>query len=307
MNAVSIVLPTRNGGTRLRSTLDAIRQQRFAGPVDIVGVDSGSSDGTLDLLHERADTVLRVDPREFNHGATRNLGIERSRGDLVVMLVQDAVPVGDGWLEALVAPLQQDARLAGAFARQVAEPGASPLTRHYLSRWLAARTEPRTVFASREELEQSSPAERFDRCIFDNVCSCIRREVWERVPFRPAPIAEDMAWAREVLPAGYGLAYVPNAVVEHSHDRSAVYELKRTWVLHQQLYRLFGLQTIPSGAGLLRAVASSARLHRRLLSDEGASMSAQTRGAALAVAWPLGQYLGGWTAAHGRDWRPGGV
>jgi rhamnosyltransferase len=116
-----------------------------------------------------------------------------------------------------------------------------------------------------------------------------------------------MAWAREVLPAGYGLAYVPNAVVEHSHDRSAVYELKRTWVLHQQLYRLFGLQTIPSGAGLLRAVASLARLHRRLLSDEGASMSAQMRGAALAVAWPLGQYLGGWTAAHGRDWRPGGV
>ncbi len=307
MNAVSIVLPTRNGGTRLRSTLDAIRQQRFAGPVEIVGVDSGSSDGTLDLLHERADTVLRVDPREFNHGATRNLGIERSRGALVVMLVQDAVPVGDGWLEALVAPLQQDARLAGAFARQVAAPGASALTRHYLSRWLAAGPEPRTVFASREALEQSSPAERFDRCIFDNVCSCIRREVWQTIPFRPAAIAEDMAWGRDVLIAGYGLAYTPAAVVEHSHDRSAGYELKRTWVLHQQLYHLFGLRTIPAVGDLFRAIASSAHLHRRVLAGSSAGLGAQLRGAALALAWPLGQYGGGWTAAHGRDWRPGDV
>jgi rhamnosyltransferase len=307
VNAVSIVLPTRNGGARLRSTLDAIRQQRFAGPVEIVGVDSGSSDGTLDLLHERADTVLRVDSREFNHGATRNLGIERARGDLVVMLVQDAVPVGDGWLEALVAPLQQDVRLAGAFARQVAAPGASAITRHYLSRWLAAGLEPRTVFASLEALERSSPAERFDRCIFDSVCSCIRRKVWQAIPFRAAAIAEDVAWGRDVLVAGYGLAYAPAAVVEHSHDRSAGYELKRTWVLHQQLHHLFGLRTIPSAAGLLLAIGSAARLHRRLLSEDGAGLAAQMRGAALAIAWPLGQYLGGWTAAHGRDWRPGGV
>jgi len=304
---VSIVIPTRNGGARIRSVLDAIARQKASGPIEMIVVDSGSTDGTLALAEERADTVIRVEVDGFNHGATRNLGIDRARSEFVVMLVQDAVPLGEDWLETLVAPLRHDEHLAGTFARQVPERAASPLTRHYLSGWIAAKPDARSVFATSEEFERLAPAERFDRCIFDNVCSCIRREVWARVPFRPAPIAEDMAWAREVLLAGYGVAYVPTAVVEHSHDRSAAYELRRTWVLHQQLYHLFGLRTIPSAGGLLHAVASSARLHWRLLSDNGAGMSAQMRGAALAVAWPLGQYLGGWTAAHGRDWRPGGV
>jgi GT2 family glycosyltransferase len=307
VNAVSIVLPTRNGGPRFHSTLDAIRRQRFSGLVEIVGLDSGSTDGTLDRLRRHADTVVQVDPREFNHGATRNLGIERARGDLVVMLVQDAVPVGDDWLEALVAPLRRNQMLAGTFARQVARPEASPLARHYLSRWLASGLEPRTVFLSAEQFERSAPEERFDRCIFDNVCSCIRRDVWQKIPFQRVTIAEDMAWARDVLLAGYGLAYAPAAVVEHSHDRSPGYELKRTWVLHQQLYHLFGLRTIPRAGGVLRSIAGSLRLHQQLLSDGGVGFGAQFRGAALAIAWPLAQYGGGWAAAHGRDWRPGNV
>jgi GT2 family glycosyltransferase len=307
VNAVSIVLPTKNGGARLRSTLDAVRRQHFAGRVEIVGVDSGSTDGTLELLQRRADTLVRIGANAFNHGTSRNLGIERACGDLVVLLVQDAVPVGDGWLQALVAPLQRDARIAGSFARQVADPAASPLTRHYLDRWFAAGIEPRTMFTSRDEFDLASPAERFDRCIFDNVCSCIRRDVWQKIPFRRAPIAEDMAWARDVLLAGYGLAYAPAAVVEHSHDRSAGYELKRTWVLHQQLYHLFGLRTIPGGRDLLRAIAGSLRLHRHVIANGSEGPGAQLRGAALAIAWPLGQYGGGWTAAHGRDWRPGDV
>ena len=78
-------------------------------------------------------------------------------------------------------------------------------------------------------------------------------------------------------------------------------------MLHQQLYHLFGLRTIPGVGGLFKAMASSARLHQRVLASSSAGLGAQLRGAALAVAWPLGQYGGGWTAAHGRDWRPGDV
>src|SRR5262249_44453050 len=104
------------------------------------------------------------------------------------------------------------------------------------------------------DFDALSPFERFDRSVLDNVCAAIRRSVWREIPYRPTPIGEDLAWGREALLAGYGLAYVPDAVVEHSHDRSAWYELKRTWVLHQQLYTLFGLRTVPTASGLARAV-----------------------------------------------------
>jgi rhamnosyltransferase len=225
------------------------------------------------------------------------------------LLVQDAVPVGPGWLAALVEPLRRDSRLAGSFARQVPCSDASTLTRFYLSRWRPAQPGSRTTFiTSRAAFEASSPFERFESATFDNVCSCVRRSVWQQIPFRATPIAEDLEWARDVLLAGYGLAYVADAVVEHSHDRSAVYELKRTWVLHQQLHRLFGLRTVPTVGALARSVGSSLRLHRRQLQADGASPLTHLRGAALAVAWPVGQFMGGWTAASGRPhWRPRGV
>jgi rhamnosyltransferase len=167
----------------------------------------------------------------------------------------------------------------------------------------------RTTFLdSRESFDALSPFERFERAVFDNVCSCLRRAVWEQIPFRATPIAEDLEWAREVLLAGHGLAYVAEAMVEHSHDRSALYELKRTWVLHQQLHRLFGVRTIPTAGALARSVGSSLVLHRRELQAVGASPRAHLHAAALGVAWPVGQFLGGWTAASGRPhWRPRGV
>ena len=101
---VSIVLPTRNGGDVLAETLAAIARQRTDFPYEIVAVDSGSTDGTLPRLEAVAQQLIRIPPSSFNHGLTRNLGVERARGELVVLMVQDAVPVSDDWLATLTGP-----------------------------------------------------------------------------------------------------------------------------------------------------------------------------------------------------------
>ena len=293
---VSIVLPTRNGAATLPAVLDAISRQRVDFPFDVIAVDSSSTDGTVDLLRGRVDRFISVSADAFDHGLTRNLGIEQARGELVVLLVQDALPIADSWLAALTAPLLADERLAGTFARQVPRPDASPIARHYLERWIASSTAARTIaVADSAELEALDPMAQLERCAFDNVCSCIRRSVWSRHPFRQTPIGEDIEWAREVLLAGYRLAYVPAAEVIHSHDRPSRYELVRTYVLHRRLYELFRLRTIPTIPLLARAIVSSLRLHWRRQPFSG-------RGVALAVAWPLGQYLGALSAVRG--WSP---
>jgi GT2 family glycosyltransferase len=304
----SIVLVTRNGGLRLQALLDAIDAQQGRADVEIVAVDSSSTDGTRERLEARADVVVDITPAEFNHGITRNLGIARASGPIAVLLVQDAVPQSDRWLDALITPLERDPRLAGTFARQVPCASASAVTRHQLAHWVATRAQPRVVFCNRGTFEALGASARLDLCAFDNVCAALRRDVWDRHPLPATPIAEDVAWAREVLLGGYGLAFVPDAVVEHSHERSAWYELKRTWALHRQLDALFALRTVPSTRHLVRAVASSMALHRRLVAGERGGARAYGRAAALAVAWPLGQYLGGSTAFGGRGpLRPRGV
>jgi rhamnosyltransferase len=303
---VSIVLPTRNGGELLDETLAAIARQRTDFAYEIVAVDSGSTDGTLQRLERAAQHVVRIPPSAFNHGLTRNLGIEHARGALVVLMVQDAVPASDDWLVTLVAPLLADPQVAGTFCRQQPRPAATVLAKRYLDYWVAASATPRTVrLAGQADLDRLDPRARLELCAFDNVCSCIRRSVWERIPFPDTPIGEDIEWARAVLLAGHRLEYVPDAVVLHSHDRSAGYEFARTYTLHRRLHELFGLQTIPTMPLLARAIASSVRLHlqcEREAAREGSGRAGVGRALALAVAWPLGQYLGALSAA--KRWKP---
>jgi rhamnosyltransferase len=355
---VSVLLLTHNGADTLPGVLAAIKAQDVPFPYELVAVDSGSRDGTTDLLRAQVDTLIDIREADFNHGTTRNLGIEACRAPFVVLLVQDAEPESPAWLSRLVAPLLRPARrhpslpsvrvedcatdpvagqphprhpsaaaalgtppdgrqppasryvehdrFAGTYARQVARPGASGVTRAYLARYAAAGTEPRVQsLANLQAFDSLSPAERLAACTFDNVCSCISRAVWQAHPFRATPVAEDVEWAKDVMLAGYQLAYVAEALVVHSHNRAAGYELRRTYLVHQRLRRLFGLATVPSRLHLARSIAVSAATHARWTLSApigGLSKIGQLpRALALAVALPLGQYLGARSADAGRE------
>lgn len=305
---VAIVIPTLNGMATLPALLDAVDAQDDAGMREIVVVDSGSTDATCAHAEARGARLLTVD--RFDHGETRNAGIAAARAPLIVLVVQDARPVGPDWLRRLLEPLRTCPRTAGAFARQIPRADAHPAIRMNLERWVASGEGPRTVELTADAFRRLSPAERLERCAFDNVCAAIRRDVWVRHPFRRASIAEDLQWSRDVLLAGHRIVYEPAAIVEHSHDRSAWYELTRTWVLHQRLHDLFGLRAIPTLRALGHSLALTTAAHHRLVRRHGAPLlSAPWRRAmALAMAWPLGQYIGGWTAARGLSgWRPAGV
>jgi rhamnosyltransferase len=302
--SVSIVIPTWNAGSRLDDVLDALDGQVGEFGCRVIAVDSGSTDGTRERLRDRGARVIDVRPADFNHGATRNLGLAAAEGAFAVLLVQDAVPAGPGWLQGLVAPLIADDLVAGSFSRQCPAPGASRLTTEYLSRWIASRPEPRVVGPlTTGEYEGMSPADRLLVCAFDNVCACVRLAVWRAHPFRRTSIAEDLEWAREVLLAGYKLAYAPEAFVWHSHERPVAYEFQRTYLVHRRLQALFGLATIPSVPSLLRAVATTVPANVRLAAnEERGRVRVVLRNAALGVALPVGQYLGAQSSRTGRDW-----
>ena len=300
---VSIVIPTLNGGEVLGRVLDALDGQDAPCERELIAVDSGSTDGTVDRLRARGAVVRQLPAGDFNHGESRNEALDGASGDLAVLLVQDAVPASRDWLRHLIQPLEQR-DIAGSFGRQRARTDASRVTTHYLASWVAAQETPRVAGPlTAETFAALAPLERHSLCAFDNVCSCVRMDVWRKHPFRRTPIAEDLRWAVEVMHAGYRLAYTPSAVVWHSHDRPVRYELDRTYLAHQQLQQLFGLSTVPTAASLVRAVASTLPLHVRLAASEppGRRARALMRNAGLAVALPLGQYLGARSAREGRE------
>ena len=217
---VSVVIPVKNGGEAIRRCLEAISRQRLADEVEVVVVDSGSTDGTQELARSMGARVHEIAPAEFNHGATRNLGARLAGGEIVVFTVDDALPADERWLEALTAPLRGGSELAGTYARQIAYDDAPPHQRVFIEHRYGPT--PRVQRAGgRDELTVAN-------VLFSNVSSAVRRDVLERFPFADdIVIAEDLEWSARVLLAGYAIAYVPEAVVRHSHRYTLVDAFKR--------------------------------------------------------------------------------
>ena len=167
-----------------------------------------------------------------------------------MLIVQDALPtrrrLADAPGRAAAARPARGGNVLPPAAR-VPTPARSPSATS--RRWAGASPDARRVsFENAQALDALDPGAQLQACTFDNVCSCLRRSVWEQIPFRATVIAEDLEWARRVLQAGHSLEYVADAVVVHSHDRSAGYELARTYLLHHRLFELFGVRTIPARA-----------------------------------------------------------
>ena len=116
MIQISIIILVKNGGAYLEEVLGAVFSQRIDDEFEVVAVDSGSTDRSLEVLAGFPVRIHKIPPPVFNHGETRNLGASLSRGGYLVYLTQDALPGNEEWLRRLVAPLREDPLVAGAYS-----------------------------------------------------------------------------------------------------------------------------------------------------------------------------------------------
>jgi rhamnosyltransferase len=240
---ISVVIPVKDGGSDLGRCLGAIRAQQLEVPVEIVVVDSGSTDGSVAVAQRHDAIVHEIPAHEFSHGASRNVGAGLAGGEVLVFISQDAYPVDERWLERLIAPLRSDPAVAGVYGRQLAHEGATPPEEYFLN-FLYGATARRQVAASTDELSM-------DTTLFSNVNAAMPRNIWAAHPFvEDIIMSEDQEWSRRMLLEGYALVYEPAAVVRHSH----------TYTLAGAFRRFFD-----SGASSERAYMAGAQESRRAL------------------------------------------
>jgi len=304
---VALVIPTWNGGPLLERALDMWRSQIGVGELELCCPDSESSDATRDVVRRAGGRVLPVLQREFSHGGTRNLAVEGTSADFVILTVQDAVPLSTRTAVELLAPLLADPQLAATYGRQVPRHGCHPVLAARIGAW-AGGDEPVRQSLGGRDWETLEPMERLGLIRYDHVIACMRRSAWVDEPFAPVSFGEDVEWASRIVRGGGALAFVPSAAVEHSHNRSPWEEARRIYCDHRNLSRLVGLVTVPDRRCIAGNVAA-ARAHYRGIIEAQTDVDATTRAnwqrwaERLALYENWAQYLGA-TLAHRAWFRP---
>jgi len=225
---VALVILTLNAGGTAAAVIAGVQSQRLQPDVWLV-LDSGSSDGTVQAFAETGAPVLPVDRGSFDHGATRQMAVDRLDGtDIVVFMTQDAVLADAEALGTLVACLD-DPRIGAAYGRQVPRGGAGAIERHarlfnYPEAGAVHTIEDATSMGIKAAFCSNSFA-AWRRSALLTVCGFSS----------PCILGEDMLTAARLLQAGYGVSYCAQARVVHSHALTMGEEARRyfdTGVMH---------------------------------------------------------------------------
>jgi rhamnosyltransferase len=208
---VSVVIPAKNGARYLDEVLKMVYAQACNYTYEVIVIDSGSTDGTLDIVKRYPLRLIEIRPDEFGHGKTRNLGASIAKGRYLVFITQDAVPATDQWLTRLVQHLERD-MIAGAYGGQIPRDDTNPVEQFFL----------RTRYPAQGSIKHVGNGKtNMHTIFFSNANSAIRREFLQKYPFPDDLImSEDQEWAKRVLLEGYRIAYDPEAAVYHSHNFS---------------------------------------------------------------------------------------
>jgi rhamnosyltransferase len=162
-----------------------------------------------------------VIPRHtFNHGKTRNKAAMEATGDMLIFMTQDALPLDHTLFRTLTDPLHVH-EIAATFGRHIPRPDASPLE----------------VFARQFSYPDAELIKGLDTIKqygikafrFSNVCSAVKKDVFFKIGMFPHDIRsnEDMILAAKLILEGYRVAYIPKAVVIHSHNYSLRQQFRR--------------------------------------------------------------------------------
>lgn len=258
----SVIIPTKNPGAVFRRVLDRVLEQEAPWPYEVVVIDSGSTDGTVEFTQSRSPVrLLTIPPQDFGHGRTRNFAISQSTGEFAVLLTHDALPAGTDWLRNLVSAVEQQPDVAGAFGRHIAYPEASPYTiRDIQAHFDGFGAHPEIVgkLTDLERYARDQGWRQFLHYYSDNN-SCLRRSVWEQFPYPDVEFAEDQIWARNVVDAGWLKAYAPGAPVYHSHDYGVFERLQRAYDESAAFRTLFGYRLGGSIRQMARSITALSR------------------------------------------------
>jgi rhamnosyltransferase len=198
----SIVIRARNEEKHLPRLLEGISQQSEK-DVEVILVDSGSTDRTLEFASQYPVQVVHIQPEEFTFGYSLNQGLSHASGELIVIASAHVFPVYPDWLKCLLTPFA-DSQVALTYGKQRGNTLNKFSEQQIFHHWYP---------------DFSQPHQPFPFC--NNANAAIRRSLWETNRYNETlPGLEDLEWAHRIMAQGFAINYVAEAEVIHVHEET---------------------------------------------------------------------------------------
>ncbi len=202
MARCSVVIRCYNEEKHIGRLLSGIVQQTMKN-MEIIVVDSGSTDATPSIVSRYPARILHIQPEEFSFGRSLNLACEAAGGDFIVVASAHVYPVYEDWLTRLMAPFE-DPKVGLVYGKQSGNDTTKFSEHQVFAQWFP---------------DHSIPSQDHPFC--NNANAAIRRTLWEQLPYDETLTGlEDLDWAKRAMQLGYRIAYVPEAEVIHVHNES---------------------------------------------------------------------------------------
>ncbi len=195
----SVVVRAYNEAPHLRRLFEGLAQQTIK-DVELILVDSGSSDATVEVAKEAGARVVHIPASEFSFGRSLNIGIRAATREHVVIASAHVRPVYPDWLECLLRPFGDD-KVAVVYGKQRGDATSRVSEDRIFRQW----------YPERDVAQQASP-------FCNNANAAVRRSLWEKHAYDEVLTGlEDVAWAKWAQGQGYEVAYSAHAEIIHVH------------------------------------------------------------------------------------------
>ncbi len=219
--ACSIVIRCYNEEQHIGRFLTGILQQSIH-DVEIILVDSGSTDATLSIASQYPVNIISVNPEEFSFGRSLNLGCRAARSEFIVIASAHVYPVYEDWLEKLLEPFA-DPKAALVYGKQRGACSTKHSEHQIFKKWFP---------------EQSVSRQEHPFC--NNANAAVRRELWKQLPYcEKLTGLEDLDWAKRAMAKGYYIAYAAEAEIIHVHNETPLHiynRYRREGMAHKQIF-----------------------------------------------------------------------
>lgn len=207
----SIIILTLNNLEYTKRCIESIRKYTLE-PYEIIVVDNGSKDGTIEYLESQADIKLIKNPTNLGFAMGNNIGMKEAKGDYIVVLNNDTI-VTQGWLTRLIACAESDPSIGIVGPRSNYVAGIQIVKNVPYGNDMTAMQE----FARKWSLENSGKYEETARVI--GFCMLIKREVIEKIggfdPLYESGNFEDDDLCVRAIRAGFKIMIAHDVFIHH--------------------------------------------------------------------------------------------